>query len=290
MNEYSADNSNLQKQYKNIRQALALAASIAVPTGGAALILYGLENGCFPDMAQNLSLLNLTVIGAVTIIIITVALLYGMICSAWLVMLIVAWRRTRRGTHILLPPGKFDRVILGLGSFSCFLLFGILVACSVAGVLDHDIAYLFGYFMIVGFITMAIIDPPDGKWVTAGKLSWVAAMAAIGMLAAMPHTLSPLMNLVMSVMEYRSSGSEAVIVDDDAYQQLVNRLGLYGRKPDACAIKLGTRPMWYLTHGQVVLRGIGNKTLITADPTLSVLSLQPTQVITLPRHGLKNCN
>ncbi|WP_018981240.1 hypothetical protein [Saccharibacter floricola] len=238
--------------------------------------------GLFPYLIQNISVLNLTFIGITSNVVIIVAFLYGMLFSAWLAVLCVAIRSEGRNSHLLLPPKPWEQYVWGgLSLFACILIGGI--AFHKGG----ELSYFFGYIFCAGFVCWLIMDSPNKHWEILLKRSAIAIMVAIAMLAVLPQAFSPFMNVIVSILEYRSKGSEAILVDDDAYQQLNALTAPYNQKPKACLVMIGSQKMWHLQDGTIILQGIGKQTYVSVGSALPPQPFLPSQVMALPLEGLR---
>lgn len=106
-------------------------------------------------------------------------------------------------------------------------------------------------------------------------------------LAVLPCSFSPFINVIVSALGYRSKPPQAILVDDSAYQRLNALTTLYNQKPKACLVMIGSQKMWHLREGTIILQGIGKQTYVSVGSTLPPQPFLPSQVMALPFKGLR---
>ncbi|MXV36574.1 MULTISPECIES: hypothetical protein [unclassified Saccharibacter] len=179
------------------------------------------------------------------------------------------------------------KIIWFLVSFLLCFIFILLMKISYSKTKDPSLIYFLYYFMASGFISMAIIGKENTK-IDILQRSGLSLIISVILLVPLHQATAPIMNVIMSIMGYRSNAEEAIFVDDDAAHKLTNVLSLYNKKLSACSIMIGPQRMWRLENGVITLQGIGEKIYIHI-PNLPSQSFQAKQVLTLPSKGLNDC-
>lgn len=237
--------------------------------------------GLFPYLIQNISALNLTLIGIMTSGIVFCCFLYGMLLSTWLAVKIVTKRPERRNSHPLLPPKPREQRTWG--RISAFFLLCTIGLFYLYG--GRQLFYVLGYIFCAGCVFWLMLDSPDKDWAILLKRGAIAVIVAIAILSLLPQGFPTFMNIIVSILEYRSKDSEAILVDDSAYQRLNALTTLYNQKPKACLVMISSQKMWHLREGTIILQGIGKQTYVSVGATLPPQPFLPSQVMALPLEG-----
>ena len=261
-------------------------ALIWICPGAAALIAYAMNYGLFPQLLTNTSVLGLGLMTAVVLFSMAVGVLYGTLSWTWLIVL-AGFLRSKHGKTIAIA--KFDRRMLFALSVLIFLGFGV-VALQVTAERDWENLKVLGYFWLSGLMIASVLNPVIHDLQLTRRLFPIALGVPLVILPIFPWAREPLLNQTMRLMGFRTGRGELVFVSPSAYQTMSDKLALYGRKPDACAMSVGTRQMWWLRQGVVVWQGLIPQVDVSDMPNGDLgTTVASKDVLVVPKTGARHC-
>lgn len=164
------------------------------------------------------------------------------------------WRRALRlavlslsnsRTHLLLQFDRHD-----LWSFVAQSSVGLVAVLLVALVLltdqrMHSYAFLLLHFLIAGeFSVVALDTAPSWENAIKGRLPVLSVLLLVTL--SVFSTTTPLLNVWMGIMGFRSLPNLAVLVDEAAEEQIEQQSTLTATSFPRCPVSAAGRPMFYI--------------------------------------------
>lgn len=296
---------------KRILGVVAALSAVATLPGGAVLVVYSIENHFFPYLLTVVSATALVFISVVVVFVYAVGLFAGMMASLSIVVIFtifqkshylhrhgIRWRRAVRlashslsnsRAHLLLQFDRHDLwwyvALSCLGFFPIFL--GALVLLT--DVRMHSYAFLLLYFLIAGGSSVVALDSAPSWESAIRKRLPVLSVLLLFTLPAFSAT-TPLLNVWMGIMGFRSLPRLAVLVDEAAEEQIEQQSTLTIASLPRCPVSAAGRSMFYIRGGAVVWMGLGSQTLLDFGMSdLPPLQLEPHQVMLQPGSTAPPC-
>lgn len=247
---------------EEINSGFNLLAKVSTFLGGGFILLYAVQEGFLPALLASITIPMLVYLGALFTLVFGIGLAMGSCVSYWLFRLLVATRKNRKNDSTLLPITSWGRWILTIGSLIVFAFLAAIFSMTAIG--RHDLSgfNIFLFFFVGGLLTLGFVD-------STKEVSWRAAIAAcltpLVLLVALPQARTGVADLAMSVMRFRSSPGDTVIITDDGYQRLVEQSEAVGMRLHLCKLSAKKDGKWRFYDALVVWNSVGDLVFLKAD-------------------------
>ena len=261
--QFATEPSTPRKEFlEEINSGFNLLAKVSTFLGGGFVLLYAVHEGFLPALLASFTIPILIYLGDLFTLIFGLGLAVGSFVSYGLFQILIAIRRDRKNDSTLVPTASWARWALPVSSLTGFAF--LAATCLTTAIGRHDLSgfNVFLFFFAAGFLTLAFID-------STREMSWRTAIAACSvpliLSVAIPQARIGVADLAMSMLRFRSSPGDTIIVTDGGYQSLVEQSEAVGIKLHFCKLSAKKDSKWRFYDGLVVWNGVGDLVFVKAD-------------------------